>query len=207
MKSRVVARRYAEAFFEVIRETNLEEAYEEFSGFMEAMHRSSDLRFILKHPGIEIERKTALLKTLLNQSKCPVLFEFLCLLLRRNRFIFIELIAREVRALYRREKHIVHVQVRTAVPLLESERGSLIERLKTQVQGTIELQEKVEPVIKGGMILRFAEKVLDTSVNTRLKLLRERLAQLKSELLADVEGSSALIDTPQGISQPPSPSH
>ena len=201
MKSRVVARRYAEAFFQVIKEGNLDEAYAEFSSFMEAMHQSAELKGILKHPAINIERKTALLKKLLASARQPVVFDFLCLLLQRHRFIFIDLIAREVKDLYRQEKHIVRVQVRTAVPLLSEERQAIIERLNSQVQGSIELKEQVEPHIKGGMILRFAEKVLDASVQNRLKLLRERLCELKSELLSAVQ---ILPGTP--ICSAPSPS-
>jgi len=207
VKTRVVARRYAEAFFQVIRESTLEEAYADFSGFMEAMRQSDEMRAVLKHPAVKVERKTELLKSLLSSSTQPVVNEFLCLLLRRHRFVFIDLIAQEVRDLYRREKRIVRVLVRTAVPLLEPERQDLIERLKKQVQGTIELKEQVEPQLKGGMILCFSEKVLDTSVKTRLKLLRERLAHLKSELLSSVQGVPALVASPGSAPTPSSPSH
>ena len=187
MKSRVIARRYAEAFFQVILKRDLDTSYAEFTSFMQTVKESDELRSILAHPSINLDRKGQLLRQALKSFTEPSVVNFLQLLLQRHRFDLLGIIADELKHLYRQEKKIVAVRVRTAVPLRDDERKELVASLGRDVSGSVELREKVDPAIVGGMIVAYQDKVMDASVRNRMKLMRERLLQMNTELMATLK--------------------
>lgn len=191
MKTRVLARRYAEAFFKAIVDKDLEGPYSDFLAFSDALHQDHQMDVVFRHPLIAAEKKIALVKQALGSQGSSIVADFMGLLLKRYRFDLLDIIADELRQLYRKHKNIVEVQVRTAVPLDEKQRAKLEAGLKTRVNGTIELIETVDPEVKGGLMVNYENRIFDATVRTRLKTLREHLSNLTAEMLSAMEGIPA----------------
>ncbi|MFZ2956091.1 MAG: ATP synthase F1 subunit delta [Candidatus Ozemobacteraceae bacterium] len=183
MKTGVLARRYAEAFFKVIANDHCEEAYRDFVTFVQTLAKNADLAGIFKHPLIQPERKIALVKKSLQTAETTIVADFIGVLIRRFRFDLLDLIAEEVAVLYRKSRNIIPVQVHTAVPLRPSEREALLKKLSRRLMGAVEIEESVNPALRGGLQLCYEGKVYDASVSTRLKQLKERMSALTMEML------------------------
>ncbi|HEY9069131.1 MAG TPA: ATP synthase F1 subunit delta [Candidatus Ozemobacteraceae bacterium] len=183
MKALVVARRYAEAFLKALGESQLDAGVAGFRAFIEAGKIDPRLPELMCRPDVAIGRKVELVNALFPPGTAPLTAEFLGTLLRRHRFDLLPSIAEEVDRQYNIIKNITCVHVRSAVTLTPAERERLTKALSRRVRGTVILHETVEPSMMGGLILRFEDRVLDTSLRTSLKNLRERLAALGHTLL------------------------
>ncbi|MBI3039570.1 ATP synthase F1 subunit delta [bacterium] len=193
MKSRVLARRYAEAFFQVIKSGQLENSIEDFRAFSAAVAHPSVFGDFLKRPAVNLELKVSLVRKSLENASSPFIADFIHTLLRKHRFDLLSIISDEVERLYRKAKSIVRVQVKSAVSLKEDEIELLRERLNKMVNGNVEIFETLDPSIMGGLVIWMEDKLLDGSVKTRLELLRDKMRHLKSKLFDDLEASPSQL--------------
>lgn len=193
MKVLVVARRYAEAFLNALGESRLDAGFAGLKAFMEAGIQEPRLFPILRQPAITLERKLALVDSLLPAEDAPLTADFIKTLLKRHRFDLIQMVAEETERLYHIHRHITQVHVRSAVALTDAERKRLSAALSRRVQGSVILHETVEPRLMGGLVLRFEDRVLDSSVQTSLKNLKERLGSLDQSFSSfDAPAASAV---------------
>jgi F-type H+-transporting ATPase subunit delta len=80
-----------------------------------------------------------------------------------------------------REMRGVHTaEVRTAQPLAPEVRDRLLQRLNA-LEGGVELQERVDPDLLGGFVLRVDDRMLDASVKRQLTLIRRELTENEYE--------------------------
>ena len=98
------------------------------------------------------------------------------LLNARGRLSLIPYIARLFEDLERQRERKIVAQVTTAEPLTPVERQSLLKQLQEQTGQEVELQERVDPAILGGMVLKIGDQLLDLSVAGRLRRLREQVS-------------------------------
>jgi F-type H+-transporting ATPase subunit delta len=185
LRSGILAKRYAEAFFRTI-ESAPEPVVEDFRIFSELIRQKPEIATILNHPVIRITRKLDLLETLLPLSEHPSLAPFFRLLVQRRRFNLLERIEKHLKLLYRKKFMIVSALVKSALPLTREEKEKLTRGLSQKVGGTIELETQIDPTIQGGLLIHVGDMVLDSTVRTRLKHLQEKLALVTSELLRDM---------------------
>ena len=71
----------------------------------------------------------------------------------------------------------VHAEITTAVPLSEEEKGRLQERLTAITGKEVVVTAGVNPEIMGGLVARVGDKLIDGSVQTKLKELRRSLIE------------------------------
>jgi len=67
----------------------------------------------------------------------------------------------------------------TAVPLIANEKADLADRLTTKTGLKVELEERIDESIMGGIIIILHDEIIDGSVRYGLDLLREKLAKVR----------------------------
>jgi len=179
---RVVCKRYAEAFFLSIEEDDFEGCFQDFEAFSAMYFGYDGLREILNHPTIHVNRKIEMLQRIFGPKARHLVVDFLCLLLKRERINHFEGISNEVERYYRHKKGIKGIVVRSAIPLRQSERNSLREVL-TRKFGRIEVREVVDTAVVGGLVIHFGDQVIDESLRSRIKQLRELMIRVDAEWL------------------------
>ncbi len=70
----------------------------------------------------------------------------------------------------------VVAEIRSAQPLTESEQQALREKLTADFGDDVEFEFQVDPAIIGGLVVRVGDKLIDTSIATRLSRMRDQLA-------------------------------
>lgn len=86
-------------------------------------------------------------------------------------------IIREFQKVYNAENGIIEAEITSREKLSEESRGVLRKKLSSEYEAKeVVLKEKINEAIKGGIIIRIGEDVLDGSIERKLKELRKNLA-------------------------------
>ena len=180
MLAQEVARKYAQALFGAAKEKGLiDKAYEQFNDLKAFLASDSTLLTFLKAPEVLEERKLALVRNVFRERIEQLFIEFLIVLVTKHRIAFLLEVIDEFTRLVEAEKGIGRATIITATPLNEKEKSDLVAKLAAKTGLKIELEEKVDPDILGGMIVILHNEIIDGSVRRGLDLLEAQLAKVK----------------------------
>jgi len=168
------ARRYAEAAFEI---ASADRGIDEWEGDLERLQQvmaDPELRVLVEHPAVPYADKERVLRKVAGDVR-PEAANLALLMVRRGRPRAIPRMVEHFRALVRRHRGIALAEVRTALPLEESQRVAVTERLHELTGDEIEITEMVDESLIGGITVRIGDQLYDASVRNRLERLRARL--------------------------------
>jgi F-type H+-transporting ATPase subunit delta len=100
------------------------------------------------------------------------------LLRRKSRMSLGPSIAAFFREMVDQERGVVRASVTSAVELDEGRRASLLQRLREETGHDVVLEERIDPEVLGGLVVRIGDRMLDGSARSRLRALRSRLEQV-----------------------------
>jgi F-type H+-transporting ATPase subunit delta len=173
MIENTIARRYAAALFDVATETNcLEAVFSDMALLTDVSKENRDFTRMLHSPIINADKKTAILTSLFSGKVQSVSLQFMVLVTKKRRESIVDLIAEAFVAQYKAFKDIHVITVLTAQPLNEASRKEILNSVSTEVSGTIELVEKVDPQLIGGYKLLYDNMVFDASVAKQIQKLK-----------------------------------
>jgi len=170
------ARRYAEAAFDVARNSGSLDDWEEQLAAIAAILADPALNRAFTSPVVPRERKEEMILGAFPEMEAQVR-NFLVLLVRQDRLNLLPDILTTFRALLNEQRGIQVVEVITAEPLEPAERDQVAARLAQHLGHQVVVETRVDPNIIGGLVARVGDKVLDGSVRGRLDRLRAALAQ------------------------------
>lgn len=171
-----IARRYAEAAFEIAERDDAVDQWLAQLGAVAAAVTDSTVVHRLEDPQVALETRSAALHKVLGADMLPQLGNLIGLVLRRRRVDSLPSIEREFRRLYNRRSGIVEAVATSALALDAAELAALKSRIETMTGKTVELETAVDPTILGGIQVRIGDTLYDGSVRGRLERLRAKLA-------------------------------
>lgn len=182
MLNMAVARRYAQALFDLSRDKGqIEQVDGEFSMVVTMIEGNRQLKAVIDDVLIAPEVKRDLVEKLLNGKISPMLMNFLHLVIRKRREGFLSQMYRAYLDLANEARGVVEVEVRSAVALpdetLQRLEGKLVARLGKRVK----FSTQVAPELLGGLVVRVGDELMDGSVKTRLYRMHDRLLRSKAE--------------------------
>ena len=169
-----VARRYADAAFEIGRADGTLETWERDLATLREALSDERLRRLMEHPAVAFADKEKVLRTVLKGVANEPLALAL-LMVRRGRPGAIDAMVERFGELVRRERGISLAEVCTALPLDDEQRAAIAERLRVLTGDRVETNEKVDETLIGGISVRIGDRLYDASVRSRLERLRARL--------------------------------
>lgn len=168
-----VASRYAKSLIVLAQEQNiLEEIKKDMEVILNACRTSKELKLVLKSPIIKGDKKLSIFKEVFGGLVNNLTISFIDILIRKGREIYLEGIASEYIRQYREIKKIVTAKVVTAVPLDDTLRNKISELVKNNAS-SVELEEKVDSSIIGGLIVTVGDKQIDASIAGKINELRK----------------------------------
>jgi len=180
MIAQEVAKKYAHALFFAARDKGLiDAAYEQLDDLKAFVQKDPTLLRFLSAPQVLEDHKLALVRTAFGPRLERLFVEFLIVLVNKHRVAHLAEIIDEFLRLVEAEKGIGRATVITAGPLDEQQRAELIRRLAAKSGLTIQIEEKVDPQILGGMIVIMHNEIIDGSVRHGLDLIEDQLAKVK----------------------------
>jgi F-type H+-transporting ATPase subunit delta len=183
------AKTYAGVLLDIGRAKNtLDLISEELAAFSSVVKSEDLFRLFLGVPGIGPEEKKAFLQKTLSGKFSSDFVNFLCVLIDNDRQGEIGEIEDAYRSLLDEEKRSARVTVVTSVPCDDALRAKISAALGKHYDRTIVLEEEVDPSILGGVILKAGDTVIDGSVLTRIRAMKEKL------LLSNIRGEAVYED-------------
>ncbi|HEY7975532.1 MAG TPA: ATP synthase F1 subunit delta [Ktedonobacterales bacterium] len=172
-----VARRYAEAVFEIGVESKTIDAWLQDVRLIADYFTNRQLIFILGEPNIRFDRKEAIVRDLLGDKIRPEAMGLALTLVERGLVSLAGRIRDQFEVLYNDYRGQAIAQVTSALPLDDAARASITRQLVSITGKRIILQEQVDRSLLGGVIARVGDTLIDGSVRRRLALLRRQIAQ------------------------------
>jgi len=172
--SDIVARRYAEAFYAVARDVDqVAELRRQLAG---AVELTSDPRVAsaLANPRLPARAREQLLEML--PEAATQTRNLLRLLLERRRIAVLPKVLEHYDRQVDRDAGVVRAEVITAIPVDERLEGAIRQTLAQRFGSAVQTFFRQDPSIIGGLVIRIGDRVIDTSVRTRLEQLRAALA-------------------------------
>lgn len=193
-----VARRYAEAVFEIgAQQETIDRWHDDLSALAEYLGNRR-LAFILKEPKIPYVRKEAIVRDLLSSKVQHEALNLALLLVERGLAELAPTIRDAFETLYNDYHGQAYAQITTAIPLDDTLRAQITAELGQLTGKRVLLQEKVDPSILGGAIARVGDTLIDGSLKRRFHLLRQNI--LRGGLGGPSDGGDSL-----GAVPPPPP--
>jgi F-type H+-transporting ATPase subunit delta len=154
----------------------LDDVEDELFRFARLLEREPALRAALTDPGLPDDRKTALLRMLLEGKAHATTLRLVEVAVTRRRRRSLEAALDDLveLAAARRERYVA--QVRVARPLDPEQETRLAASLTRIYAREVQLQVDVDPAVLGGIEVRVGDEVIDGTVSRRLQDARRSLA-------------------------------
>lgn len=173
MSNQSVAYRYAKSLIDLAEERGITETVAtDIKFFGQTIDENRALELALQSPVIKHYKKLAILEALFKTRVSPTTYTIFEIITRKNREAILPAIAEEFQRQYDLMKGIQKARVTSVVPLTDAQRKQLIEQVVRETGRIVELQEKLDPRLIGGYILRVGDSQVDASIRTRLNDLK-----------------------------------
>ncbi len=167
---------YASAIFELAKEENkIQEFNEEIKSLYEIFKSDNEFLDILQTPVISSKEKKDLIQKLFKDKISINIYNFLQLLIDKNRINEFLGISEEFFNLYREESNILLAEIYTVEDLSDDIISSLQKKLSELTGKNIEIKQIVDDTILGGIKIKVGSNLIDSSVLNKLNDLEESL--------------------------------
>ncbi len=170
------ARRYARAVFELAQEEGGTDGWAQRLETVRELFALPEVRAVLTNPTIGVQRRQDAVVSMLGERSGQEGVNLARLLVAAGRVDTVDAIQEEYQRLSDEAVGRVQATATTAVELTGDERQTLARDLSGRLGREVRLQARVDPSILGGLVVQVGDRVIDASVRTRLRQLRQRLA-------------------------------
>ena len=185
--AKLVSKTYGEALFELAQEENKMDAlFDEVKMLKEVLLENPDFSRLMNHPKIDKEDKEAVMDAVLKNRVSDELAGLLRIVVTNGRYTEIFSILDYFIAQVKEYRRIGTAYVETPLPLNDAQKAAVEKKLlDTTEYQTMEVHYTEDPTLIGGMVIRLGDKVVDSSVRSKLDGLTKQLTKIQ---LAQYEG-------------------
>ncbi len=175
-----IAGRYASALFELANEAGqIDAVATDLASFDAMIAESADLERLVRNPVFTADEQEAGVTAILEKAGIAGLAgNFIKLLAAKRRLFLVRDAVKAFSALADVKKGIEHAEVTVAEPLSDKNRKALSDALKEKTGKSVEISEKVDPAIIGGIVVKLGSRMVDSSVRTKLNSLKVAMKEV-----------------------------
>jgi F-type H+-transporting ATPase subunit delta len=176
-----MAGRYAQALFELAKESKTtDQVAADLVTFRSLVTESPDFARFVKSPVFTAEEQVAALNAILTKAGIAgQAAKFLKLVATKRRLFAIDDMIAGYQRLYDASRGITRADVTVAEPLKDAHVAALKSALAGVAGGSdVEVTVTVDPSIIGGMIVKLGSRMVDSSLKTKLNLIRTRMKEV-----------------------------
>lgn len=179
--AKLASKTYGEALYDLaVEENKVDELFEEGLAILDIMKKNSDFDKLMKHPKISKREKAEMIKNVFGGRVSNEMIGFLEIVIQKERYGELESILNYFIVQIRELKKIGTAYITTAFELTEIQKAETSDRLlKTTSYESIDIIYDVNKDIIGGMIIRIKDRIIDSSIRTKLDKLKKQLLQIQ----------------------------
>lgn len=181
--AKLVSKTYGDALFEIaVEENRTDSLMEEITMVQAVLSENSDFEKILMHPEIPKSRKLQVIEEVFKGKISDALTGFLRIVVTKGRYkdlpdIFAYFIAR-----VKEYKNIGVAVVTSAIPMVDAQKQKIGQKLlATTKYETMEIEYKVDESLIGGLMIRIGDRVVDSTIKSKLTSLTANLMKISLE--------------------------
>lgn len=169
--AKIAAKRYGDALFEVAKESGtLERLFEEAKMIMVILEENPEIVECMRHPKVTTAEKRTVLEDLFGEDFSSEMVELLVMLTEKDHSEEMRNVLQHFIEKVKEENGIGSATVTTAIELSQEKKIAVENRLlETTKYKKLEIQFWVDTSIIGGMIIRIGDRVVDSSIRTKLE--------------------------------------
>lgn len=172
----IAATRYAKSLMDLAQESNqVDKVRTDMKTVAQLCDESRDFSLFLKSPVIKTDKKLQVITNVFSGKISPLTLSFLSLITSKNREAYIHEIAKAFDEQYKLNKNIFTAVVTSASGLDKATREKVLDLVKSQMKGEVDLVEKIDPRTIGGFILKIGDRQVDRTVARQLNNLKKEL--------------------------------
>lgn len=179
--AKLVSKTYGDALFEVALEKEQTDAYlEEVRAVKNAMDENPELFKLMNHPKIVKEEKIKIIEDIFAGKVSAELVGLLRMIVDKGHFEEVDAVLEYFIDRVKEYKNIGTAYVTTALELSDAQKAAVEKRLlETTKYVKFELHYAVDSALIGGMVIRIGDRVVDSSVRTKLYDLTRELSKIQ----------------------------
>lgn len=179
--AKLVSETYGEALFSLGLEKGLiDSLMDEIQGVQKILNDNPGFSQLMNHPNVGREDKMTVLSNVFEGKISDTLFGFLKVLIHKGRYGAIDSIFTYYTDRYKEYHRIGVAYVRSAVELTDVQKQKIEKRLlETTDYAKMEMHFSVESELIGGLVIRIGDRVVDSSVRTKLEGLQRNLLKVQ----------------------------
>ncbi len=178
MRVNLLAKRYAQALFDLALEMKLEGKVEKDMQLVGAVlqdHRA--FKKLLKNPVVDDFKKVKLLNAVFEGHIQELTQRFFALIVKKDREMYLEPVCEAYSDIYRKYNNILPLELTTAYKVDKKTKDTIAEKVAKATNMKIELHETVNEDIIGGFVINYEDYQFDASVKTQLKELQSEFSK------------------------------
>lgn len=179
--AKLVTKTYADALFQLaVEENKVDELFEEVKGLVVILDDNSELAGIMKHPKINKEEKLNTINTIFSGRVSNELCGFLNRIIINNRYEELDGILECFIDEIKEYKKIGVAYVTTPTALTDALKAQVEQKLlDTTDYVEMEMHYDIDESLIGGMRIRIGDRVIDSSVSTKITELAKELRKIQ----------------------------
>ena len=179
--AKLISKTYGEALYELAIERDMVDTMlEEVSGLITILSKNTDFTKLMNHPKIVREEKEEIMERVFKGRISDELTGFLKIIISNGRYGEVLPALQYYVARVKELKNIGIAYVTTAMELSSEQKAEVEKRLiDTTKYVKMEMNYIVDTAIIGGMIIRIGDRVVDSSIRTKLYELSKDLLQIQ----------------------------
>jgi len=172
LKNNLIAKKYSEALAELSLDSSI---LEDLALVSEVFNSNSDLKEVLNSPSIDIESKKSLLTKVFKGSVQETVSNLLLILLEKRRINLVTLLEQNYKDIFYQQKNIGLAQIQSAEEFSPSELNEIKQELEKAFKQDILVSTTINADLIAGMKINIAGKVIDSSLQSKLKKIKTLL--------------------------------
>ena len=170
-----IGQRYAKALFELSAESkSLDKTEKDLLSVHSLIAKNNEIIMVIKSSGLSRENQASLMEKILKKMKVsPLIIKFIGTLAINGRLNIVNNIIDEFLKKLAHERGELTAEITTAVPISKEINKSIVKEIsKLTKTNKIELNEKIDESLIGGLVLRMGSTMIDSSIKTKLSTLK-----------------------------------
>lgn len=179
--AKLISKTYGDALFELAMEQDAADAFlEEVTALGQILKENGEFDKLMNHPKICKEEKVRVMEEVFRGRISEQLLGFLILVLQKDRYGDLGQIFQYFTERIKEARGIGVAYVTTAMELSEVQKKRIEEKLlQTTSYRRMEMHYRTDKALIGGLVIRIGDRVVDSSVRTKLEELKRQLYQIQ----------------------------
>lgn len=178
--AKLVSKTYGDALFAVAKEEGrVDEFYEVANVVAEILRTNTEFTRLMNHPEINKTEKLKILEDTFSENVPQEFVGLMRLMVEKNRASDFLSVFEYFSDLVKEEKKIGKADVTTAMELTQEQKEKVEKKLlETTKYESFEMCYRVDETLIGGMVIRVGDRVVDSSIKTKLYDLSRQLKNI-----------------------------